>query len=478
MRGVVVVVAAAAGLALAAATPASAGGPTLEFGAAEDSVKQPTLAAATTEMNLAKLAGLDAVRVTVQWRPGLSAPPEGELDALGNAAQAGKLAGIRVVLSVYPFGSSVTPLTPEARAEFASFAAAVAKAGFAELIIGNEPNINRFWLPQFALDGSNAAAAAFLPLMAESYDAIKAAAPKTVVWGLGLSPRGSDNPALSRHTHSPSAFILDLGAAYRSSGRTTPIMDGLAIHPYGDSSSQAPRDSAHPRSTSIGLADYDKLVGLLGRAFDGTGQRGSTLPILYDEYGVETQIPADKTQLYEGTEPTTTRPVDEATQAAYYRQAAELVYCQPNVRGLFLFHIADEKPRAAWQSGLYAIDGSPRAAVATVRQAVAESRRGILAKCPSLRLTPRVTLKRVADPFAASVELRTDLDAAYVVRLVRTNGIVVGQAKGRTVGGVAKRVRIRLPRNRVGRFRFEVTARTTVNVGAPRIARGRSFQLR
>ena len=470
--------AAAAALAAGVASPASAGGPTLAFGAAEDSVKQPSLAAAVTELNLAKLAGLDAVRTTVQWRPGLTAPPDDELAGLRNAAQAGRLAGIRVVVSVYPFGSSVTPLTPEARAEFATFTAALARAGFTELIVGNEPNLNRFWMPQFAPDGSNAAAAAFLPLLAETYDAVKAAAPRAVVWGVGLSPRGSDNPALSRHTHSPTAFIRDLGAAYRASGRATPIMDGLAIHPYGDNSSQAPRSSAHPRSTSIGLADYDKLVGILGQAFDGTAQRGSTLPILYDEFGVETQIPAAKVALYEGNEPATTRPVDEATQAAYYRQAAEMAFCQPNVRGLFLFHIVDEKPRLAWQSGLYAIDRAPRQAVATMKQAVAESRRGVLARCPSLRLTPKVALKRVADPAAAAVEVRTDLDTSYVVRLVRTNGKVAGQAKGRTVGGVAKRVRIRLPRERAGRFRFEVSARATVNAGAWRTARGASFPLR
>ena len=57
------------------------------------------------------------------------------------------------------------------------------------------------------------------------------------------------------------------GAAYRASGRGTRIMDGLAIHPYGDSSSQAPRNSAHPNSTYIGLADYDKLNALLVEAF-------------------------------------------------------------------------------------------------------------------------------------------------------------------------------------------------------------------
>ena len=79
-----------------------------------------------------------------------------------------------------------------------------------------------------------------------------------------------DDPSV-RPTHSPTTFIPDLGAAYRASGRTEPIMDAFAFHPYGESSRIAP-DFRHRRGTSIGLADYRKLVGLLSRAFDGTAQ--------------------------------------------------------------------------------------------------------------------------------------------------------------------------------------------------------------
>ena len=70
-------------------------------------------------------------------------------------------------------------------------------------------------------------------------------------------------------------------------------MDGLAFHPYADSSGQSP-DTPHPKSTTIGLADYDRLIRTLAAAFDGTAQAGSTLPILYDEFGVESRIPAGK----------------------------------------------------------------------------------------------------------------------------------------------------------------------------------------
>ncbi len=77
-----------------------------------------------------------------------------------------------------------------------------------------------------------------------------------------------------------------------------------------------PPTFTHPKSTPIGIADYPKLTGLLATAFDGTAQPGSTLPILYAEYGVETQIPAAKASLYTGAEPQTIKPVPESTQAS------------------------------------------------------------------------------------------------------------------------------------------------------------------
>jgi hypothetical protein len=48
------------------------------------------------------------------------------------------------------------------------------------------------------------------------------------------------------------------------------------------------------------------------------------LPIYYDEFGVEAQIPPAKTSLYTGREPVTVKPVPEAVQGAYYRQVVEL----------------------------------------------------------------------------------------------------------------------------------------------------------
>src|SRR5262249_72093 len=187
------------------------------------------------------------------------------------------------------------------------------------------------------------------------------------------------------------ACIPDLCAAYRASVRTAPIMDAFAFHPYGESSNVKP-DLAHPKSTSIGLADYSKLVTLLGQAFDGTAQPGSTLPILYDEYGVESSIPDTKASLYTGTEPSTTHPVDETTQAAYYEQALAMAFCQPNVVGVLLFHSQDENARASWQSGLYYADGTAKASFWSVRSALQRARGGSITHCDGMALdvTPTV----------------------------------------------------------------------------------------
>ena len=141
-------------------------------------------------------------------------------------------------------------------------------------------------------------------------------------------------------------------------------------------SSRVPLDRPHPRTTTIGLADYDKLVGLLGEAFDGTGQQGSELPILYGEIGVETAIPLGQRALYTGVE---LAPVTgEREQAAEYTRALDLVACQPTVEGVLLFHVRDEPRLEGWQSGVRYADGTPKASHGTVSDAAHDARNGDL----------------------------------------------------------------------------------------------------
>jgi hypothetical protein len=467
-------------VALGAAPSALAGGPTMTLGATEDIVKQPTLVAAKAQMDKLKLAGLRGVRMTQEWAPGQTEPGGDDFDALKNAVAAAQLDGVQVILSVTNHGSRTTPLSDQDQSDFTTYAANVARAlpYVREYIVGNEPNLNRYWLPQFGLDGSDVAAPAYESLLAKTYDALKAVSPKITVLGGAVSPRGIDRPNTGRDTHSPTAFITDMGAAYKSSGRTTPIMDGFAFHPYGDNSSQPP-DFQHPTSTSIGLGDYGKLVALLGAAFDGTAQRGSTLPIVYDEYGVETQIPADEAKFYTGREPTTTKPTDPTTQGAYYAQAIALVFCQPNVRGLYLFHSVDETDLDRWQSGLYYADGTPKASLAPTRAAVQAARRGIVARCAGLQLPVKAKLDRVSarNP-RFSFRLSCDLDCAYRARIERLpQHSTVMVSRGVAVGGKPLRVAFAPRKLAPGRYRFTVRVTASVNPGAPRSLFGAAFRI-
>jgi hypothetical protein len=458
---------AAAVVFFALASPAWAGGPYMLVGAADDLVKQPTEAAAKVQMDKARLAGLDAVRVTLTWKTGERAVPPASLTDLTNAIDAAQFSGMRIILSIYPFGSSVTPLTPEDQSDFAAFAADAAKQFpvVHDFIVGNEPNLNRFWLPQFGPNGEDVAAPAYEQLLATTYDALKAVRPHSTVYGGALAPRGVDKPNTGRDTHSPTAFITDMGTAYRASGRTTPIMDAFAFHPYPETSSTGPA-LPHPLSSSIGLADYDKLVGLLGAAFDGTAQRGSQLPILYDEFGIETQIPAAKADLYTGTEPTTTKPVTEATQAQMYQQAMSMVFCQKTVIGLLLFHFQDETALSAWQSGVYYADGTPKSSLPAVRDAAAGVHRGIAATCPGMALTPKASVAKphtVAAGLAFS--LHTDLDVRFTLQLDGGRTIT-----GIAAGGMPKAL---LFRGHVTKGRHTITGTVSarLNPGAPKAVR-------
>jgi hypothetical protein len=361
--------------ALLLAVPSQAG-LSMYMGAAEDEGRNADPAVAMAKMELAKAAGFDTIRITAIWAPGQSAVDPGQLQALQSIAAAGIFLDIKVVATVMNFGSRTTPLSATARTQFARFATDIVRRvpTIREYIIGNEPNLNRYWMPQFGPNGENVAAPSYVRMLAVTYDMMKRADPGVFINGGSLAPRGVDRPNTGRDTHSPTKFITDMGTAYRALKRTRPIMDGLAIHPYGENSSTPPTVE-HRLSTAIGLADYDKLVDLLALAFDGTAQRGSELPILYDEYGVDSEIPDGKRHIYSGRE--LSRPVSEGVQASYYRQALQMAACQPTVRGFLIFHVTDETDYGRWQSGVYFPDGSAKSSRVVVRRTMNEIRQGI-----------------------------------------------------------------------------------------------------
>lgn len=369
-----------AALAGALVTPAPAA-PTkpkaLLVGAAEDAAKDGGAIAADAKMSLAALAGFDTIRVTSIWHPGERTIDGGEQATLQAVADSAALHGIRLIVSVYPFGSRTVPQYATTRAQFAAYAASIPRLvpSIRYVIVGNEPNLNRFWMPQFGPGGEDLAAQDYERLLAETYDALKAVSDDVNVLGGAIAPRGSDRPELPRDTHSPTAFIRDLGIAYRQSGRDKPIMDMLAYHPY-ETNSSVPPGNPHPESTTITLGDYDRLRALLGEAFDDTAQEGSDLPILYTEFGVETRIPPDKESLYEGEEFASVKPVTEDVQADHYVKAINIAACQETVIGIMLFHLFDEIDLRGWQSGIRYVDDTPKASYERVKQAAKDARAG------------------------------------------------------------------------------------------------------
>jgi hypothetical protein len=360
--------------------PAAQAAPGLVVGAAEDRTRSYSLVDSKAQFELAAAAGMNAIRITTQWRPGA----EPDLALYEATSQAAALTGVRIFLSVYPESSRRVPRRAATRADFAGYAASIARAvpTIRDFIIGNEPNLNYFWVPQYRRDGTSAAPQAYVRLLADTYDALKAVDPAINVIGGSLSPAGTDRPKGKRPTHSPGKFLLAMGTAYAALGRNAPIMDSFAFHPYGRRSQTSPF-ATNPRSSRIALNDYVKLTRFLGRAFDGTAQPGSTIPIVYDEFGVQTIIPREKRSLYQRLgHPSASDAVPEHVQADYYRDALAIASCQPTVVAFLFFHTVDEPDARRWQSGLYYPDLTPKKSLAAVRDAVLAARTGTFTRCP------------------------------------------------------------------------------------------------
>jgi hypothetical protein len=154
----------------------------------------------------------------------------------------------------------------------------------------------------------------------------------------------------------------------------------------------------------------------------------------------------------------------------------QLAFCQPNVDGLFLIHSVDESELAAWQSGVYYADGTPKSSLAAVKAAADRVRRNLVA-CPGLQVTPRLGLRwfpqgrPTAQPSTFPVSLTCDVDCSYRIRIERaathaTTLSVTGHATGR----VPTPVEFRRTRLRPGSYRITVWARATANVGPPATA--------
>ena len=323
-------------------------------------------------------AGLTQNRWTLAWNPAKPNAIE-ELPFLERAAPLAQRAGVRVTLAIY--SKVASKHDPE---DFCGWAAKVARTvkkwGITEFIVGNEPNTRLFWQPQKDAEGKNVAAPAFGALLARCYDTIKEASPGAKVIGMGLSPRASTPKSTE-----PLTFLRDVGRWYRASGRTRPLMDQLAVHPYPNPSS--PTDApniGYPSQERYGISNLSRVKQAVWDAFHGTAQPTTLEGLTFRIDEVGWQVDTKGLPGYVNSENVAT--IDEATQAAHVAEMVQEYFaCDPTVTDVLLFLLVDEPYRngrdakgkllgGGWQSGLVTVDGQQREAYRTMGQLAAKGR--------------------------------------------------------------------------------------------------------
>ena len=257
--------------------------------------------------------GLQLDTLTLRWddtQPTL-VPSQAQVTLAIAAAAAN---GVQVELDLYPLHSMVftgdagcTPSPdPQAcgnTAEIQAFAAWTAEVARAfptvhQFVVMNECNQPLFLNPQWNSAGQNQSAEICGRALAASYDALKAVSSQNFVWGVGLSPRGNDNPsAASDSSSSPVSFLQDLGAWFKSfaaaTGRTTPLMDGLDFHPYPIPQSQ-PFAQGYQAVNDASVSNLPRIYQAFYTGFNGTSQptigqqSGGGLPVSLNEVGIQT----------------------------------------------------------------------------------------------------------------------------------------------------------------------------------------------
>jgi hypothetical protein len=485
------------GLALACTFTASVEG--ARFGVADDAGKYAEGSAAYFRQ--LRSLGMTENRIAVHFQPDT---PQTIVDKafLDRAIPAARAHGIKVVFHVFALSPTALTSSPVAVDDYAAFLELLARTypQVREYVVGNEPNQPRFWQPQFAPSGRGAAAAAYAALLARSYDTLKGVNRANRVIGLGLSGRGNDLPyARSNASTSPVRFLRDLGAAYRASGRTLPLMDELGVHPYPRSDrDSALRGDIWPRA---GLVNIARVKQAFWDAFAGTGQPTveQGLKLRVDEIAWQTAVPGWARGPYFGRE--TASVTSERAHAANYAKLVELAACDASISALYFLHLRDDPDLERFQSGLYRADGSARPAVASVRKAIARARKGCAGKKARWKhATGVIGAKAIFGPKRAYPRVRRDwgfnVTAAEEARF--TGAIYRLPASTATIrrltAGTAPRAvataegliranwkpRLRFPARRLspGRYVFAVRIRASMNARRTTFAMSKPFVVR
>jgi hypothetical protein len=350
----------------------------LRVGVAEDTTAYPDGGAAIYSTMHA--TGMTAVRATVLWFETNPTEIRGK-DALARSVAAATANGLEVSMAISPYNPKGITGTPNGTELFAQYCLLVAKAfpQVKTLIVGNEPNQPRFWQPQFDTHGHFASGAAYEHLLARTYDVLKGYDSSIRVVGIGLSPRGGDDPNKPEHIDtSPVHFIHDMGIAYRASARKAPLMDEVGFHPYPNPNKTDDPPAKGYQWPNAGLMQLPRLQQSFWDAFHGTGQPtfaetgkaakdGKTVQWALDETAY--QVSTKGISGYTGVEGN--QMVSEATQAKYYAEIVNMYQCDAHVASLLFFKWVDEPRLAGYQSGFEDILGTLRPVAASVKGAIA-----------------------------------------------------------------------------------------------------------
>jgi hypothetical protein len=341
-----------------------------DVGANDDSAKFEADSGAALYGRMAAL-GLKQTVIGVRFVPSEAVVIQDKL-LLDRAIASATAAGLKVVLAVYPYPPREIEAGLGSPSLFASYVGVLASIypQVKQFVIGNEPNQPAFWRPQFDASGANVSASAFGPYLAAAYDVLKGVDSNLSVIGVGLSPRGNDRPtARNNISTSPVRFLRALGAWYRGSGRTLPLMDAFSFHPYpNEATDPLERGYAWPNA---GFVNLDRLKQALWDAFHGTAQPTTlnALKLHLDEVGW--QVDTVGRPGYRGRENVSV--TEEVTQAAIYGQLIREAACDPDVASLSFFGFRDDGLRTGFQAGLERADGSMRPAADAVAAAIPEN---------------------------------------------------------------------------------------------------------
>jgi hypothetical protein len=332
--------------------------------------------------------GLTEDRVTVMWNPARPTTIPG-LAKLRRTVHQATDHGITIVFSVTPEKARFLSGSRLAADRFATFLQLLANEfpDVTTFVVGNEFNQPRFFQPQFGPKCRALAGAAYMRVLAKSYDALHAANPDIVVI-TSVSPRGNDAcDAKNNRSTSPVRFIHDMGVAYKAMHRTTPTFDEFGIHIYPNQSTDSiAKGYQWPK---IGASNLDRLKQALWDAFSGTAQpvpdsQPSALTygqgvaalkpakIWIGEIGWQVKVKTGGP--YFGHE--SVRTTTEAKQAQIYPELVRMMNCDPLLDGMLFYGLIDEPNLDRFQAGLLRADWSKRPSYKTVKAAIGRAGNG------------------------------------------------------------------------------------------------------